>query len=446
MSQSQSSGAADSIVVPSRQELLDRLKRANQFVWISVPTQVLLIVFLVLVIDWPKVVQNLWLPIIAVTAMIGSTLQGVLMFSLGAKKEIGKIREDAKFGEFDKYRLRELYKNTLDKLGLPDEGLPVYITPDKTLNAGALHLGLAGLVKSLNGIYLNRQILHKLEADEVQDTMGHELGHYYRHYLLGERFRIITLTLGGLVGIFVAQWLDMTDVFTFGILSVCAWVFWFISSLPHARNIRAIEFLCDDFGAQVNGVVVSINSLLKLGADAELQLAILHKTVLANKDSRLNASELVEGILEAIPYGHASREELEKAVENSLKKRSAQVKKTSIAGLIRYLWIGDGDGDAKAELLEQAKQLAKLQSQPRLQWETLLSDPSRIRLNEDQVEQLVAMMERNPSLPLFRVQTTAEQGADEHPPLEARILYLWKNRREIEQEKPHLRRLATSRF
>lgn len=36
----------------------------------------------------------------------------------------------------------------------------------------------------------------------------------------------------------------------------------------------AIEYLCDDFGAQMHGIHVFINGLLKLGADSEIQAAI----------------------------------------------------------------------------------------------------------------------------------------------------------------------------
>ena len=72
-----------------------------------------------------------------------------------------------------------------------------------------MHLGFGGFFKSLNGVYLNRQVLHKLEPEEVQDVMGHELGHYYKHYLLGDRFRAITTALGALLGIYVSQVVGM---------------------------------------------------------------------------------------------------------------------------------------------------------------------------------------------------------------------------------------------
>jgi hypothetical protein len=160
----------------------------------------------------------------------------------------------------------------------------------------------------------------------------------------------------------------------------------------------------------------------------------------------LDAKDLVEGIVEAVPFGHASREEIERAIEQKLKHRTAERNKPSLSGLIRYLWVGDGDDDQKAELVERAELIARLQAKPRLNWESLLSNPQHIQLTESQVEQLVAMMEREPQLPLFRILTSEEEQEDEHPPLENRILYLWRNRQEIERNRPAGRRLLDSGF
>ena len=57
-------------------------------------------------------------------------------------------------------------------------------------------------------------------------------------------------------------------------LSVCGSCFWYVSGWLYARNAMSIEYLCDDYGAQVHGVIVSITGLLKIGVDSEMQLAI----------------------------------------------------------------------------------------------------------------------------------------------------------------------------
>ena len=106
-------------------------------------------------------------------------------------------------------------------------------------------------------------MLHKLSAAEVQDIMGHELGHYYRHYLVADRFRWVTLTLGALIGILTVQLFNFTNAFwgLFVLASVASGFSW-LAALPWHRHGQAIEYLCDDVGSQVHGIVPSINGLL----------------------------------------------------------------------------------------------------------------------------------------------------------------------------------------
>ena len=103
----------------------------------------------------------------------------------------------------------------------------------------------------------------------------------------------------------------------------------------------AIEYLCDDLGAQVHGVHVSINGLLKLGADSEMQAAIQQQELLSRRHGNLNARDVIEAIEAAIPYGHTSKETLERAVEESLKRRSQSRRNLSLKGFLEYAWQGD---------------------------------------------------------------------------------------------------------
>lgn len=104
----------------------------------------------------------------------------------------------------------------------------------------------------------------------------------------------------------------------------------------------------------------------------------------------------------------------------------------SLSGFARYLWNSDLDEEAKEEFNEELKKVARIQSAPRLNWESLLSDPSRIHLDEGQIEQLVGMIERQPSHLLFHIPEEAGSTDGIHPPLKSRILFLWNSRQEIE--------------
>jgi Zn-dependent protease with chaperone function len=418
--------------VPSRADLLRQLEAANRFVWLSVPGQLGAAGCLVTLIDWHRVEANPLLPTIALAFMVGPIVLGIMQSWAQKKKKIGDLREDTQFGQYDKYRLQTLFQDTLQRLNLPDEKLPVYITADKFLNAGALHLGFGGFFKSLNGVYLNRQVLHKLEPEEVQDIMGHELGHYYKHYLLGDRFRAVTTALGALLGIYVSQVVGMGSFISMIALSGCATIFWSVSSFQRARHGQTIEYLCDDLGAQVHGIEASINGLMKLGADSELQQAVLQQAMQSRHYEGLSPAEIMHAVQAAVPYGHVSRDELERAVERSLKKQAKQSQQTSFSGFAKYLWNSDLEEDAKEEFDAELRKIARIQSAPRLNWESLLEDPERLHLCDPQIDQLVAMMQSQPSHLLFHIPDEAGSIDGVHPPLKLRILYLWHNRDEIE--------------
>ncbi|MGC3969686.1 MAG: hypothetical protein QM775_20850 [Pirellulales bacterium] len=100
----------------------------------------------------------------------------------------------------------------------------------------------------------------------------------------------------------------------------------------------------------------------------------------------------------------------------------------TLTGFIKYVWLSE-DSESVDDL---TKQLRKAQKVPRLPWERLIEGRTEISLNERDVESLVAMMEAFPDQALFRLPEESGETDGVHPPLRQRILYLWKNRREIE--------------
>ena len=419
-------GGVDS--VPVRSELIERVLRANRFAAPWVLVQFTLAIVIAAKIQWVKLVEEPLFASIAVLVIVGPHVMGVLQRYALNKREIGDLKEHTQFGEFDKYRLRFLVDDTLNRLGLPKPGPPVYITADKSLNASALHLGLGGFFRSVNGVYLNRQILHRLTSAEVQDIIGHELGHFYRYYLLSQRFHGITLLLGALSGVLVTQWIGMSSFVSMIALSVCGSAFWYVSGWLIAKNAMSIEYLCDDFGAQVHGVVVSINGLLKLGADSEMQLAIQQQELSSRRHGNLDARDVIAAIEAAIPYGHTSRETLERSVQDSLQRRSQDRRSLLLYGFLEYAWQAHDESDID----ERVKTIQRLQSIPRLNWESLVERPGHIELDEQRVEQLIGLMEAHPDEVLFRVPEESGVTDGVHPPIRSRILYLWNNRREID--------------
>lgn len=414
--------------IPSRSQLIRRVESANRIAAPWVVVQLLLCALLAWGVDWRSVVEMPLLSVLAVAVIVGPHLMAVLRQWALPKKNIDDLKEQTRYGEFDKHTLRRLVDDALLRLKLPLPGPPVYVTADKTLNAGALHLGLGGFFRSLNGVYLNRQVLHRLTAAELQDIIGHELGHFYRYYLLNQRFQSLTLLLGALAGLLVSQWIGMSGFIGLIALTFCGSAAWFVSDRLYARNAEAIEYLCDDFGAQVRGVVVSINGLLKVGADGELHAAVHQQELLSRRYQNLNARDVIEAVSSAVPYGHTSREELQAAVEQALRQRSQARRRLSLTGFWQFAWRGDEDLDVDDDM----EKIRRMQSVPRLDWESLLDRPGTITLDERRIAVLVAMLEAHPEQVLVRLPEELGDSDDVHPPLRMRILYLWKHRREIE--------------
>ncbi len=415
--------------VPRRQQLLQQIETANRWGVMLAVAQFLAVIVLAILIDWNRAIAEPWVTTVAIGAVVGPFAMELLRFWVVKKKRIEELKEQTRFGDFDKHKLAKLYQDTLRRLRLPDDRLPVYVVADKSMNAAMMHVGMGRLFRALNGIYLNRQVLHKLSADEIQDIMGHELGHYYRHYLLSDRYRLLTLVLGSMLGMLVAQSLGMEGFFSMIALLVCSQAFWWVAAWQRARHSMAIEFLCDDLGAQVNGISTSVAGLMKLGAEMEVLTAIQQQAILSSSQGKLDAHEVVEAIFAAIPYGHATPEEIQKAVAKQIEKRSQQG--ATIGGFLRYMWQSDVDAEAGAELEKTMRKLKALQRVPRLDWEALLDDTNEIRFSERNLPALVAMIESQPEAELFHTPEALGETDGQHPPLKLRVLYLWHNRHEI---------------
>ena len=418
---------------PHRQDLLRRIEAANRWCLPIAIVQLAAIALIGYLIDWQQAIAEPLVTTVAIGAIVGPFSMGLLRFWFAKKKRIEDLQEQTRFGEFDKHRLRSLFQDTLRRLGLPDDRLPVFVVADKSMNAMMMHIGMGSFLRSMNGIYLHRQVLHKLNAEEVQDIIGHELGHYYKHYILADRYRWLTLILGSLAGLYIAQLLGAEGAFTIAALILCSQGLWWLAAIPHARHAMAIEYLCDDLGAQVHGVATSVSGLMKLGAEAEILTAVQQQAVFSANRGKLNAREIVEAIEAAIPYGHASTDELQVAVEKQLKRKSQEG--ATLGGFLHYMWNSDVDAEATQELEKETRKLKALQMIPRLDWESLLEDPRQLQFSERSLAKLIDLIESRPEGALFHTAEALGETDGMHPPLRQRILYLWYNRKEIEQAK-----------
>jgi Zn-dependent protease with chaperone function len=421
--------------VPSYRQLLASVDSWNRIAWVIIGFQLFGSIGLIAIVDWPKVVNQPLFAIAAISVMALPVASSIILSRLEKKKRISDLRESTKFGLYDKHLLEKLYRETLMKLRLPQGSLHLYIVADRTLNASASHFGFGELFAWLNGIHVNRQVLHHLAPEEVRDIIGHELGHYYRYFLVTDRFRIVGLLFGATLGIFLSQWIAVVALLDYVIIFLVPALVFYINSIPYRYCAQSIEYLCDAMGAQVGGVIPSIQGLLKIGHFSEIESSVVYQAAASNLAGKFEADELIEAVQRSIPYGVTSRSEIEQLVEQELKKK-AKAQGPSLGGLLRYMWSSDTDEEAKEELEKQAARFLKAQSIPRLDWESVLQSRDRVILDDNKMAILVKLIEEQPEKPLFRVLSEInpndEDNPNTHPPIRSRILFLWFNRREIE--------------
>ena len=413
--------------VPTRESLLHQIRTANRWAWPWLGVRLAVILVLFYWIDWPRAFDDPITSVVAVLAVIGPYVMSLLRLLARPRKRLENLKETTRFGDLDRRRLIEIYQQTLSKLGLPDRGVPVYVTSDKDLNAAALQLGR--WFDRVNGVYLHRQVLHRLTPAEIQDWLGHELGHYHRFSLTAMDFRFVTMLTGALVGLFVVQWVSFTGFLGFIIVTAIASGFWWIDSLPWYRNGQAIEHLCDDLGMQVGGIGPSVSGLLKSGRDMELRTAIELELQAKNLGNEMiTPQELAAAVERAIPYGDVDEVELYDRASQQIAAKTEKNRKASVGGFLSYAWDAD-DLDDEEDRGEHLQQRAKMiNAMRRLDWESVVDDPKTLDLDERQVQRLVELIERDPGGHLFKVPELATASDGIHPPIAARIRYLWHNR------------------
>ncbi len=193
--------------------------------------------------------QNPLPALIVIGAVAGGYLTGLLILAGQKKTRLSELKESARFGEYDKHRLHTLVQETEAALALPRDATPVYLTRDKTLNAGAINVGLLFGFQRLNGIYLHRQVLHVVRPTELKFIIGHELGHFYRHFLVWDRWRLLVLLAGALAGLLLLQagfehaaawqWGPYVGVIGVGLLSGLFVMGISLPTMKYAANHRA---------------------------------------------------------------------------------------------------------------------------------------------------------------------------------------------------------------
>lgn len=343
------------------------------------------------------------------------------------KKRLHELREDVRFGVHGRESLVALADRVCARLGLPTDVAPVFVTRAKDVNAAALRCELLPGLRLMNGVYLNRAIIHLLDEPELASVIGHEIGHVVPYAPILSRCYLLHAALAAVGSVALA---GVLAPWGFALLAPLP-VLWCIERLvawPWVRLGRGIEFLCDDYGAQAAGLLPAMSSEMKIHAENETRQALLARVLQAKLDGALPPlSRLLELYEEAVPFGSSDPTAVRAELQQLLNAQTERDRGLSVSGFLDYL-RGSESGEQREVVQEE---LQKIELCARLP----LAVPDRtpwLRGSQHwtpaHAEQLARRVEENAAAVLFREPAELADGDSTHPSPSRRLLFLWRER------------------
>lgn len=423
------------MAIPRRDEIHARFERGQALGWVLEIMLFIIAFGLLPLIDWGALKQD-WISTSAVMLLVPMQFLPSLVQILACKKkEIEDLSETAKFGVFDKHNLRQIVDSVLKDLQIPKRKVRVYITNSKQINAFAVSFGLSRFLPFVRGIYLNRKTLHITTPQELKSWIGHELGHIFPYALRLDQAALLQLIAGAVLSVVVYQQIGPLNGFGFIITVGVAWLFLYLTSWPRSTLSQVCEFLCDEYGARASGIEVAITDLLKVGSATEAEFEILMYVTQAAKNGEVPTEEAAFRIYEeSLGFELEDVEQTKKRVKAAMKEYRQSEPGLSVAGLLDFFWRDPSDASEKAEQRDGMLRVYDLiQNVPRAEWKEITRWDGKSTLTPAQIDRLIAELEADNDLILFRVAEEFQVGeAKTHPSFKKRIMYLWKNRTEIE--------------
>jgi Zn-dependent protease with chaperone function len=417
-----------SLTVPSRTDLLKSVAKANKSTFGSVMGELVIVALLLSYITLLSDARDHWFTTVLVSGlMCGPALIGLLRIIFQNKKEIRDLRADIRFGDHSKSALIEIVSDVVKRMGLAPGSIRTYITREKDINAAAIQIGLKRLFPALNAIFLNRSTIHYLNAAELKSVVAHEIAHNEWHYLSWSRFYLLHLLFQVACGITISCLVRGNSTLELLIPLGIAGLLEFLSARKRSAFAHTFEYLCDDAGAVVTGIVPAINAELKIAAQSEIHSKVIAHLLKKKLDGgTITLKEGLELLEEKLPFGKFDEHEMKSALSKHLDDVAASHEQLSFKGFIAYLGVRESI-EQREQIAEQLDVMNKLHSLPKLE----ILDPTAHPYSYEDIETLVAKIHSEPEKLLFHVENEFDSENISHPSVKKRILYLWENREAI---------------